>query len=89
MSSIYYNRPAPITETLNKEVPEMDWMTILVPPSYAVAAGYVFVGTILSQNQSSLILRSLGQAGQILGAFTLIRKLSAFYYAPSGSGKGI
>ena len=86
--STYYNRPSAPQEFLKREMPEMDWMTVLAPRSYAVSAGYVLIGTILSRSQSSVILQSVGQAAQILGVFTFIKTMSSLYDAPD-SGKGI
>lgn len=87
-SSTYYNRPAPLTEMMNREAEEYDWMTVLMPRSFAVSAAYVFGGTILSQSQSSLILQSVGQVGQLMGVLALLRTLGSLYDTPN-SGKGI
>lgn len=87
-SFTYYNRPAPLTEMMNREAEEYDWMTVLMPRSFAVSAAYVLGGTILSQSQSSLILRSAGQVGQLIGVLAFIRTISSLYDTPD-SGKGI
>jgi hypothetical protein len=84
----YYNRPAPLEEAANRETVELDWMSVLTPRSFAVSAGYVLIGTILSQNQSSVVLRSSGQVAQLLGVLALIRTISSLYDSPD-SGKGI
>lgn len=87
MTTTYYNYHDPVSKVMDSEMRELDWMPILMPPSWYVAVGYVFAGTILAR-ESSLLLKSTGQVLQILGFATFLRKLSRLYDSPD-AGKGL
>lgn len=84
----YYNRPSYASSVkLDQEVTEIDFMEILTPLSYTVAAIYVSVGTYLTLTYGRTV-RAAGQILQILGAATFLRTLSNPYYHDNSAGKG-
>lgn len=73
---------------LKQEPLEQVWMNFLMPRNYVACVIFAFSGTLLAQNQSSTVCRSVGQALQLMGMGSFLRILGSLYDTPN-SGKGI
>lgn len=87
MTDVYYNRPSETKKLLDAEVIEWDWAQWLLPQGYTAPTMYLGVGTYLVSTGNGAVLRTMGQALQLMGFLGIIRSLGRLYDTPD-SGKG-
>lgn len=86
--AVYYNRPTETEKAFNQDVIEWDWAQWLLPQGYTAPAIYLGTGTYLVATGTGAVLRTTGQALQLMGFLGMVRSLGRRYDTPD-SGKGL